>query len=111
MAKTPGQLVSSGRGGRTSAAIRDARTGHHKALAVDRDAIIKPGGVRVRADEEEHVVEWAAMRLAAVAVAEQRRGEPLSRLALETNDFGPLVQGDIGQRGDTLDEIARHGGF
>src|SRR5882724_8550094 len=55
------------------------------------------------------MVERAAMGLAAVPVAEGCRCEPLSWLALKADDLGPFVQGDIGQRVDALDEIARHG--
>src|SRR6476646_10599249 len=55
------------------------------------------------------MMERAAMDLAAVPVAEGCRCEPLSWVALKADDLGPFVQGDIGERVDALDEIARHG--
>ena len=51
MANTPGQLVSSGKGARSFPFAPSVMLGHHEALAINRDTILEPSGVRVGADE------------------------------------------------------------
>ena len=72
MANTPGMLVSSGSGARPAAAIGEAVPGHDKSLAVDRDAVRQPLGVRIGADEQEQMTQRITAGLPAGAVAERR---------------------------------------
>ena len=64
MAKTPGQLVSSGKAClRPARAIDEVGTGYHEAAVVDLNAILEPLGIRIGANEQKQMAERAGFRV------------------------------------------------
>jgi len=75
-------------------------SGHYKALIVHCDAAIQPGGVRVRANEQEEMAQGTGVSVARLTIAEHRRGEARALVSLQRNHFGSGMQLNIGERGN-----------
>jgi hypothetical protein len=85
--------------------------GDDEAGFVEFDAALQPVGVGIGADEQEDVAHVAVVRFAAIAVAVNGADESLLRVAFQFDQFGASVEFDVGQRGDAVDEVFRHGRF
>jgi hypothetical protein len=58
-------------------------SGHNEALTIHRDAMIQPGGVRVRANEQKEMMQGTGMGGARLAVTEDRCGETRALVSLQ----------------------------
>src|SRR4029077_9953589 len=86
-------------------------SGDDKTFFVQYDAAIQPAGVRVRANKQEEVTQGTGVGSPSCALSKHRRSEARDLVPFQRDYLGFRVQLHIGQRGDTVDEIARHRGF